>query len=546
MYSLSSRSRPSAPPLSLLLVLPASIALFAADTGAERGELLNPWEIHHEIRVDPAVAPAVKATFLSFLEYQDLVLFHPTLGYYSSGRVSFTNDYRTFPDALSPYFGQMIAQHIFDMWDGMRAAGTLGPNDRFTIAEFGAGDGNMATTILDYIEKRAHDAAAGGDSGRWLAFWNQLVYACYDRSAALSALQRQHNARFGTRFDAREGDATDPTASIPEGSLKGVVLSNELPDAFSVHKVVISPSGAAEVGYVVPALPRSGWSKLEKDMPAALQERLKAEDESIQTKIFGRKRESGTTYLSRAGFTALLEALSPLKDYAEKLEAIEFHEIYVPVETEPELAEHLRKYTPQYAYELARGNKAFVAYINLGEGRFIQGAGKILKSGYVITIDYGENWDGVTPLQYDHLRTYGPGSRQERSDPYHTPTLNDITTDVNFSHVVEEGRAAGLRPVFFGPQHTLITGTPIAIETPPADRDVGSLDDYNGWVQNFYTWDVFKILIEQKENTDPAYAFPDNRGEPLTVTVDDLSKQQQVAEREIEQRLRERLAANTR
>lgn len=542
MHSLISRSRRTAPLLSLLLILPATLPMLAADARAERGELLNPWEIHHEIRVDPAAAPAVKETFLSFLEYQDLVLFHPTLGYYSSGRVSFTNDYRTFPDALSPYFGQMIAQHIFNMWDGMRAAGTLGPNDRFTIAEFGAGDGNMATTILDYIEKRAHEVTAGGDSGRWLAFWNQLVYACYDRSPALSALQRQHNARFGTRFDAREGDATDPTASIAEGSLKGVVLSNELPDAFSVHKVIVSPSGSAEVGYVAPALPRAGWDKLEKDMPAALQQRLKAEDQSIQGKIFGRKRDNGTTYLSRAGFTALLEALSPAKDYAEKIEAIEFHEIYVPIETEPELTAHLRKYIPQYAYELARGNKAFAAYINLGEGRFIQGAGKILKSGYVITIDYGENWDGVTPLQYDHLRTYGPGSRQERSDPYHTPTLNDITTDVNFSHVVEEGRAAGLRPVFFGPQHTLITGTPVTIETPPTDRDIGSADDYNNWVQSFYTWDVFKILIEQKENTDPSYTFPDNRGEPLAVRAEDLSKAQQTAAREIEQRLRERLS----
>lgn len=541
MHSLNSRNRLSASLLILTLSLPAALPLLAADTHAERGELLNPWEVHHEIRVDPSAAAAVKDSFLSFLQYQDLVLFHPTLGYYSSGRVSFTNDYRTFPDALSPYFGQMIAQHIFNMWDGMRKAGTLGADERFTIAEFGAGDGTLATTILNYIQTRAQDVSSGGDSGRWLAFWNQLVYACYDRSPALSAIQRQHNERFGTRFEAREGDATDPTSSIPAGSLKGIVLSNELPDAFSVHKVIISPSGAAEVGYVAPALPRSGWNKLEKDMPAALQQRLKLENESIQSKIFDRKRETNTTYLSRDGFTALLEALSPAKDYAEKLEAIEFHEIYVPIETEPELAVHLRQYIPQYAYELARGGKAFAAYINLGEGRFMQGAGRILKSGYVFTIDYGENWDGVSPLQYDHLRTYGPGSRQERSDPYHSPTLNDITTDVNFSHVVEEGRLAGLQPVFFGPQHTLITGTPIMIETPPSDRDIGSADDYNNWVQNFYTWDVFKILIEQKENTDPTYTFPDNRGERLTISVGDLSKSQQAAEREIEERLRERL-----
>jgi SAM-dependent MidA family methyltransferase len=525
----------SVPLMSLLVAIP----VVAADAQAERGDLLNSWEIHHELRVDASAAPAVRDTFLSFLEYQDLVLFHPTLGYYSSGRVSFTSDYRTFPDALSPYFGQMIAQHIFNMWEGMRKAGTLSEKERFTIAEFGAGDGTLAETILDYIEGRS------ANEPRWKEFWGQLVYACYDRSPALSALQSQHNARFGTRFDAREGDATDPTASIAAGSLKGIVLSNELPDAFSVHKVVFSPTGAVEVGFVAPALPRGGWNKIEKEMPAELQERLKKDDLVIQTKLFGHKRDAGTTYLDRGGFVALLQRLSALRDYADKLEAIEFHEIYVPVEIVPELADHVRKYMPEYAHELARSNKGFAAYINLGEGRFIQGAGKILKSGYVVTIDYGSNWDGVSPLEFDHLRTYGPGSRRERSDPYHTPTLNDITTDVNFSHVVEEGRAVGLRPVFFGPQHTLITGTQTVIENPPPQRDLSSaeaMDDYNAWVQNFYTWDVFKVLIEQKENTDAAYAFPDTRAEALTVKNENLTKAQQALGREIQQRLRARLA----
>src|SRR5580704_5519951 len=140
---------------ALLMSLLVTVPVLAADTTAGRGELLNSWEIHHEVHVDPSAAPAVKDYFLSFLEYQDLVLFHPTLGYYSSGRVNFTSDYRTFPDALSPYFGQMIAQHIFDMWAGMRKAGTLAANEVFTIAEFGAGDGELAESILTYADRRA-------------------------------------------------------------------------------------------------------------------------------------------------------------------------------------------------------------------------------------------------------------------------------------------------------------------------------------------------------------------------------------------------------
>jgi SAM-dependent MidA family methyltransferase len=497
--------------------------LRAADLPFSRGELLNPWEIHRELRVALAAAPAVKEFFLTFLEYQDLVLFHPTLGYYSSGRVSFTQDYRTFPE-----------------WQGMRKAGTLTADEPFTIAEFGAGDGALAESILNYVDRRADEA-----SGQpWREFASQTVYACYDRSAALSAQQSQRNSRFGARFEARPGDATDPTATIPAGSLKGIVLSNELPDAFSVHKVVLSPSGSAEVAYVAPALSRTNWNKLEKDLPTTLQERLKSEDRAIQTKLFGRKRET-TVYLNRGGFVALLEALASGADYSSKLNAIEFHEIYVPIEAVPELAEHVRKYIPAYAYELARGDKAFAAYINLGEGRFIQGAGRILKAGYVITIDYGSNWDGVSPIEFDHLRTYGPGTRRERPDPYHSPTLNDITTDVNFSHVVEEGRLAGLLPVFYGSQHTLLTGTAVRLDAPPPERgDLldADLQDYQAWVQSFFTWDVFKVLVQQKEATDAAYVFPDNRAEPLNVKAENLTQEQQAIAREIERKLRERLA----
>lgn len=509
-----------------------AVPIFAADQiDGRRGALLNPWEVHNEIRVDASAAAAVKQIFPSFLEYQDLVMFHPTFGYYASGRVDFVQDYRTFPDALSPYFGHMIAEQVFKMWEGMRKAGTLNETERFTIAEFGAGDGALAESILDYTDRRAAE-----DDG-WSRFRRQIVYACYDRSPALSAAQRKRNARFGSRFEAREGDATDPTATIPVASLKGVVLSNELPDAFSVHKVIFSLDGSLEVGFVAPALTPTGWKKLEHDFPAALRKRFKSEDATIQHQIFGRKRDD-SVYLSRSGFVALLEALSPAHDYAAKLEALEFHEIYLPIETVPELAEHVRKFVPEYAHEIARSNKGFAGYINLGEGRFIQGAGQILKSGYVFTIDYGSNWDTVSPLEFGHFRAYGPGSQVDHSDPYHSPTLNDMTTDVNFSHVAEEGKGASLRPVFFGPQHNLIAATPVVLETAPPDRE---LADYNAWVNNFYTWDVYKVLIEQKENTDPSYSFPGTDAEPLTVNSEDLTAAQQELQQNMEHQLAARL-----
>ena len=446
MHLLRARTR------CLPFFIPLLIA--AQALAADRANLLNPWAVHKEIRVDASAAAAVKEFFPSFLEYQDLVMFHPTFGYYSSGRVNFVSDYRTFPDSLYPYFGHMVAEHIFSMWEGMRKAGTLPDDQKFTIAEFGAGDGALAESILNYIDQRAGSTVKSAERDRWNLFARQLVYACYDRSAALSAAQKKRNGRFGARFEAREGDATDPTATIPPGSLWGVVLSNVLPDAFSVHKLRFSLDGSAEVGYVAPSLTRAGWNRLDKVMSPELKARLTTEDLAIQTRVFARKRED-VVFLSRAGLTSVLEAISAsaskeaqnktaqnntAQNITAELEAIDFNEIYLPIETLPELADHVRKYATQYAYEIARGNKNIVSYVNLGEGRFMQSMGSILKAGYVFTVDYGSNWDAVSPLDFDHFRSYGPGSQSVHSDAYHWPTLNDMTSDVNFSHMAEEGQ----------------------------------------------------------------------------------------------------------
>src|SRR5882672_3460892 len=139
----------------VLAMLLGSIGLILGVQDSKVRDLRNGWEIHRELQIAPAAQAAVKDFFPSFLEYQDMVMFHPKFGYYSSGRVSFTNDYQTFPIVLAPLFGHMVAEQVFHMWEGMRAAGTLGATEKFTIAEFGPGDGAMAESILDYVEQKS-------------------------------------------------------------------------------------------------------------------------------------------------------------------------------------------------------------------------------------------------------------------------------------------------------------------------------------------------------------------------------------------------------
>ena len=164
-------SRTSIAPI--LLVFTALGSVHADDTASR--QLINGRELHDELRVAPGTETAVKDYFPSFLEYQDMVMFHPTFGYYSSGRVSFTSDYQTYPNVLAPYFGQMIAEQMMHMWRDMRAAGTIGPTETFTIAEFGAGNGGMAENILEYLDQQARE----NPDKIWREFLSQVVYVCY-------------------------------------------------------------------------------------------------------------------------------------------------------------------------------------------------------------------------------------------------------------------------------------------------------------------------------------------------------------------------------
>jgi SAM-dependent MidA family methyltransferase len=531
----------------LVTVLVALVAALDARQAATRN-VRNAHEVHRELTVDPAAVANVKDHFPSFREYQDLVLFHPTFGYYASGRVSFSDDYQTFPIVLAPAFGQMIAEQVFQMWAGMRQAGTLGDTDTFTIGEFGAGNGAMAESILDYIQSQA------GSDRRWAAFAAQTIYVCYDRSRALNELQKKRNARFGARFDGRVADATDLTATITPGSLKGVVLSNELPDAFSVHKVVLTISDVPEVAFVAPSYGAAAWQRIRPLVPAATASQVEAGDAAIE-RTFLKGVAAPAVYLTRQTFAALLAAMVSHSDYASVATALEFHEIYVPVSQVPELAAHVRRHAPVYAEVLARDSVGIVSYINLGVERMIQGAAQILDAGYVITIDYGSSWNGI--LSNDgarHLRTYGPAHRAasaqanviefestdniQTSDPYDSPTLNDLTTDVNFSLLDVEGRQAGLRTLFYGSQKALQSGTSISlVEIPERARRENRAEKFASWAADFRAPSVYKVMIQQKDGTDSRYRFPDDDPEPLELSAAPLAPGQRELVAAIERRL---------
>jgi SAM-dependent MidA family methyltransferase len=82
---------------------------------------------------------------ITFRRFMELALYHPTLGYYRSGRrrIGERGDYVTSP-YLSPLFGAIVGRQLAEMWE------RLGTPDELHLVEMGAGDGRLMRDILEW------------------------------------------------------------------------------------------------------------------------------------------------------------------------------------------------------------------------------------------------------------------------------------------------------------------------------------------------------------------------------------------------------------
>ncbi len=152
---------------------------------------------------------------ITFAEFMELALYHTTGGYYRrGGAVGPSGDYYTSPSA-HPAFGALLAIHIRYMWDA------LGRPARFHVVELGAGDGRLAADITSH--------AASLEPG----FASALRYVAVDRSLGDSAAD--HAAASGTPllFDSMRSEGA------PMDGVEGCFISNELVDAFPVHRFLV-------------------------------------------------------------------------------------------------------------------------------------------------------------------------------------------------------------------------------------------------------------------------------------------------------------------
>ncbi len=162
---------------------------------------------------------------IPFAEFMAQALYHPTHGYYatSASRIGREGDYITSPET-HPVFGALVARQIAQFWE------LLGRPLSLRIVEAGAGNGTLARDV----------AAALGRIEPGL----RLDYVIVEPHPSAAARQRE------TLRAAREAGLraawVDDLEAIPAAGAT-VALSNELLDAFPVHRVVVRQGRLREV-----------------------------------------------------------------------------------------------------------------------------------------------------------------------------------------------------------------------------------------------------------------------------------------------------------
>ncbi len=170
---------------------------------------------------------------IPFARFMELALYHPRFGYYirpadgpESERIGWSGDFYTSSD-VHPLLGQALARQIRQIDD------LLDHPDPFTVIEMGAGKGLLARHILDACASEP------------VSFSNRLRYVLIERSPAMRELQRRNLAPY-LALPARASWASG-LSDFPDASLVGLFLSNELVDAFPVHRIQVVDGEPKEI-----------------------------------------------------------------------------------------------------------------------------------------------------------------------------------------------------------------------------------------------------------------------------------------------------------
>jgi SAM-dependent MidA family methyltransferase len=155
---------------------------------------------------------------IPFSQFMDWCLYHPSYGYYASERTKIgkDGDYYT-STCVHPLFGHLIAKQLVQM------AEILG-GETFDVIEMGGGRGFLCQDILDWSKRNSP------------SFFGRLQYHLIEAAPHFLKEQRERLAIW-----EKGGKVLwIPLKAFEEWKVqaKGCFLSNELVDAFPVHRII--------------------------------------------------------------------------------------------------------------------------------------------------------------------------------------------------------------------------------------------------------------------------------------------------------------------
>jgi len=212
---------------------------------------------------------------LSFAEFMQHVLYAPGLGYYAAGSTKFGagGDFVTAPE-VSPVFGRVLAR---------QCAEVLADVANGAILEYGAGSGKLARDILETLARL--DALPDR-------------YEILEVSADLQERQAQY-----LRAELPELATLVSWPDRPPENHTGIIIANEVLDAFPVERFKRSATGVKELRVMVDG---DGFRMAEAPAPENLLQAVYAIEEDL-----GRRLPSG--YVSEIS-PGLVDWVSTLAD----------------------------------------------------------------------------------------------------------------------------------------------------------------------------------------------------------------------------------------
>jgi SAM-dependent MidA family methyltransferase len=326
-----------------------------------------------------ATAPQQRIPFAQFM---DLALYHPDHGYYSRGAgLGPRGDFVT-ATHLGHDFGELIGVQILELWHH------LGQPHPFDLVEVGPGEGQLAADLCAHLSRTAPDC------------WRTLRYTLIEASPTLRQRQRQRLTPWlqsGSNIHWQSWD------QVPAGGWTGCVISNELVDAFPVHRVVLTETGLQEQ-YVT----------------------LTAGTAGAQTPLQPQGNAKATPVSEQAfGFQ-----LGPLST--------------------PALAQYFQD--SALAITAPAYPVGYTTEVNLAALAWIEQVAQTLQRGYVITIDYGYE----APRYYQPARSQGTlqcyWQQAHHDDPLIGVGYQDLTAHVDFTALQRQGERCGLTSLGFTQQ----------------------------------------------------------------------------------------------